>query len=390
MIPYGKQYISEEDIAAVTETLRSDFLTQGPKINEFEEKFAEYIGSKYAVAVANGTAALHLSAMALNVNKNSKVITTPITFAASANCVRYCGGEVIFADIDAATALIDIEKIKELLAASPKGTYQGLIPVDLCGYPVNLEKLRALADEYGLWIIEDACHAPGGYFTDSKGIQQKCGNCVYTDLAIFSFHPVKHIACGEGGMITTNNKELYDRLISLRTHGITKDPKQMHENHGGWYYEMQELGYNYRLSDINAALGISQLKRADENLQKRKAIAKKYDDAFENNTDIKLIKPAEGFSHAYHLYVIQVNDRKGLYDYLKQHNIFAQVHYIPVTMLPYYKELGYNTKCYPNANAYYEKCLSIPMYTSLTDEEQDFVIRTIKAFIKNFKHAQHV
>src|SRR2546423_5637082 len=191
MIPYGKQHISEEDIAAVTETLKSDFLTQGPKIKEFEEKFAQYIGAKYAVAVANGTAALHLSAIALNINENSKVITTPITFAASANCVRYCGGEVCFADIDPATVLIDIEKIKELLAVSPKGTYQGIIPVDLAGYPVNLEKLRALSNEYGLWIIEDACHAPGGYFTDSKGINQNCGNCVYTDLAIFSFHPVK-------------------------------------------------------------------------------------------------------------------------------------------------------------------------------------------------------
>ncbi|HYJ62949.1 MAG TPA: UDP-4-amino-4,6-dideoxy-N-acetyl-beta-L-altrosamine transaminase [Parafilimonas sp.] len=382
MIPYGKQYISEEDIAAVTETLKSDFLTQGPKINEFEEKFAQYIGVKYAVAVANGTAALHLSAMALNVNKNSKVITTPITFAASANCVRYCGGEIVFADIDSATALIDIEKIKELLAASPQGTYQGIIPVDLAGYPVNLEKLRALANEYGLWIIEDACHAPGGYFTDSKGIQQKCGNCVYTQLAMFSFHPVKHIACGEGGMITTNDEELYKKLISLRTHGITKDPELMHENHGGWYYEIQELGYNYRLSDINAALGVSQLKRADANLQKRKAISKKYDNAFANNTNIKLIQPAAGFSHAYHLYIIQVENRKGLYDYLKQNNIFAQVHYIPVTTLPYYKQVGYNTKCYPNANAYYEKCLSIPMYPTLKEEEQDFVISKILEFVQ--------
>jgi UDP-4-amino-4,6-dideoxy-N-acetyl-beta-L-altrosamine transaminase len=381
VIPYGKQYISEEDIAAVTETLKSDFLTQGPKINEFEEKFAQYIGSKYAVAVSNGTAALHLSAMALNVNKSSKVITSPITFAASANCVCYCGGKVVFADIDPATTLIDIEKIKELLAASPKGTYQGIIPVDLAGYPVNLERLRALADEYNLWIIEDACHAPGGYFTDSKGINQNCGNGVYADLAIFSFHPVKHIACGEGGMITTNNKELYDRLISLRTHGITKDPKLMHENHGGWYYEMQELGYNYRLSDINAALGISQLKRADENLQKRKAIAKKYDEAFAN-TNIKLIKPTEGFSHAYHLYVIQIEDRKDLYNYLRQHKIFAQVHYIPVTTLPYYKQLGYKTGCYPNAKTYYEKCLSIPMYPTLTDEEQNFVIEKILRFCK--------
>lgn len=381
MIPYGKQFISEEDIAAVTETLKSDYLTQGPKINEFEGKFAGYIGCKYAVAVANGTAALHLSALALNVSSTSKVITTPITFAASANCVRYCGGEVVFADINASTALIDIDKVKELLLNSPGGTYEGIIPVDFAGYPVDLEALRKLADEYNLWILEDACHAPGGYFIDSKGIRQNCGNGVYADLAIFSFHPVKHIACGEGGMITTNDKKLYEKLLLLRTHGITKDPALLHQHDGGWYYEMQELGYNYRLADINAALGISQLKRADENLQKRKAIAKKYDEAFAD-TNIKLIKPAEGFSHAYHLYVIQVEDRKGLYDYLKQHNIFAQVHYIPVHQQPYYAELGYEKECYPNANAYYEKCLSIPMYPTLTEEEQDFVIETIKSFVK--------
>lgn len=381
MIPYGKQYISKEDIAAVTETLKSDFLTQGPKIEEFEKKFSAYIGCKYAVAVSNGTAALHLSAIALDVNENSKVITTPITFAASANCVRYCGGEVAFADIDSSTALIDINKIKELLSTSPKGTYEGIIPVDFAGYPVNLEELRALANEYNLWILEDACHAPGGYFNDSKGVKQNCGNGVYADLAIFSFHPVKHIACGEGGMITTNNKTLYENLLLLRTHGITKSPSLMHENHGGWYYEMLDLGYNYRLSDINAALGISQLQRANENLQKRKAIAKKYDEAFASS-NIKLIKPKEGFSHAYHLYVIEVENRKGLYDYLKQHNIFAQVHYIPVTTLPYYRQLGYKTECYPNAKAYYEKCLSIPMYPTLTDEEQSFVISKVLEFTK--------
>jgi len=379
VIPYGKQHITEEDIAEVTKTLKSDFLTQGPKVKEFEEKFAEYIGAKYAVAVSNGTAALHLSALALGVDETSKVITTPITFAASANCVRYCGGEVIFADIDPSTALIDIDEVKKILSVSPKGTYTGIIPVDLAGYPVDLEKLRVLADKYGLWILEDACHAPGGYFTDSKGVQQKCGNGMYADLAIFSFHPVKHIACGEGGMITTNRKDLYDKLLLLRTHGITKDPALMHENHGGWYYEMQEFGYNYRLPDINAALGLSQLKRADEGLQRRIAIAKKYDEAFAN-TNIQIIKPAEGFNHAYHLYVVQVENRKGLYDYLKQHNIFAQVHYIPVYLQPYYKQLGYKTSCYHNANAYYEKCLSLPMYPSLTDAEQNFVIECVKIF----------
>ena len=380
MIPYGRQHITEEDITEVVATLRSDFLTQGPKIKEFEDKFAEYIGAKYAVAVSNGTAALHLSALALGVNKTSKVITTPITFAASANCIRYCGGEITFADIDPSTALIDIDEVEKILTVSSKGTYSGIIPVDLAGYPVDLEKLRQVADEYGLWLLEDACHAPGGYFTDSKGIQQNCGDCAYADVAIFSFHPVKHIACGEGGMITTNNKDMYDKLLLLRTHGITKDPALMHENHGGWYYEMHELGYNYRLPDINAALGISQLKRADEGLKRRITIAKKYDEAFVK-TDIQIIKPAEGFKHAYHLYVIQVENRKGLYEYLKKHQIFAQVHYIPIYLQPYYKQLGYRASCYPNANAYYEKCLSLPMYPSLADAEQDFVIEKVLEFV---------
>ena len=379
MIPYGRQYITEADIEEVTKTLKSDFLTQGPKVKEFEEKFADYTGAKYAVAVANGTAALHLSALALNVDENSKIITTPMTFAASANCIRYCGGQVVFTDIDPANVLIDLNKVQQLLASSPQGTYQGIIPVDFAGYPVNLELLRELADEYGLWILEDACHAPGGYFTDSRRIQQKCGNGIYADLSVFSFHPVKHITCGEGGMITTNNKNLYERLLVLRTHGITKNPEVIHENHGGWYYEMQELGFNYRLPDINAALGISQLKRADERLQKRKAIAKKYDEVFAG-TNIQLIKPAEGISHAYHLYVIQVDNRKGLYNYLKEHGIHAQVHYIPVHYQPYYAELGYNKECYPEARAYYEKCLSIPMYPTLTDQEQDFVIDKIVSF----------
>ena len=222
-IPYGRQFITDEDIQAVVDTLRSDYLTQGPKIKEFEDAFASYIGAKYAVAVSNGTAALHLCAMALNVKLGQKVITTPITFAASANCVRYCGGEVVFADIDPDTYLLDIDQVRTLLEASPKGTYSGIVPVDFAGRPVNLEAFRHLSDEYGLWIIEDACHAPGGYFTDSKGNKQMCGNGNYADLAIFSFHPVKHIACGEGGMITTNDEVLYKRLLKLRTHGIVKE-----------------------------------------------------------------------------------------------------------------------------------------------------------------------
>lgn len=379
IIPYGKQHITTEDVEAVNKVLLSDFLTQGPTINKLEEAFAQYVGAKYAVAVANGTAALHLCSLALNVKPGDKVITTPITFAASANCVRYAGGDVVFADIDPTTYTIDIAKVRALLAASPKGTYAGIIPVDFSGYPVNLEAFRQLADEYGLWIIEDACHAPGGYFVDSKGKKQMCGNGAFADLAIFSFHPVKHIAAGEGGMITTNSKALYDKLLLLRTHGITRNPDLLEENHGGWYYEMQELGYNYRLTDFQAALALSQLSRADAGLKRREAIAKKYDTAF---ADLGIVKQQRNVAayNAYHLYVIEVDRRKELYDYLREAGIFSQVHYIPVHTMPYYKNLGWKGGDFPLAEKYYERCLSIPMYPSLTDEEQDYVIRSILSY----------
>lgn len=379
-ITYGKQHISEEDINAVVETLKSDFLTQGPTIANFEKAFAEYIGCKYAVAVSNGTAALHLAALALGVNGKANVITTPITFAASANCIRYCGGTISFADIDPLTATIDIAQLKKMLQSAPTGTYSGIIPVDFAGFPVNMESIRKLADQYGLWVLEDACHAPGGFFTDSKGTKQFCGNGVYADAAIFSFHPVKHIACGEGGMITTNNKDIYQQLLLLRTHGITKDASLLNQNHGGWYYEMQELGYNYRLTDFQAALGISQLARADQGIQRRNEIAKRYDEAFRNSPVQILSKPLNG-QHAYHLYVIKVNDRKGLYDYLRSQNIFAQVHYIPVHTMPYYKSLGFKEGDFANAEAYYSGCLSLPMYPTLSDKEQDFVIQRVLEFV---------
>ncbi len=381
MIPYGKQYISPEDLKVVTETLQSDFLTQGPKIAEFEKAFADYIGCKYAVAVSNGTAALHLCAMALDVNEKSNVITSPITFAASANCVRYCGGNVFFADIDPTTYTLDIKKVEELILSKPKGFFQGIIPVDFAGFGVNLEEYRKLADQHGLWIIEDACHAPGGYFKDSHQAKQNCGNSNFADMAIFSFHPVKHIACGEGGMITTNDEQLYKKLLLLRTHGITKDPAMLRENHGGWYYEMQELGYNYRLTDFQAALGSSQLKRANEGLQRRRDIAQKYFNFFQNKDYIKGQSGVhEG--HAYHLYIIEVDRRKELYDFLRTKDIYCQVHYIPVHTLPYYQQLGHNKGDYPQAEIYYSRCLSLPMYPTLTADEQQYVMENIDAFYK--------
>jgi UDP-4-amino-4,6-dideoxy-N-acetyl-beta-L-altrosamine transaminase len=380
MIPYGRQHITDEDINDVVNALKSDFLTQGPEIAAFEKAFAEYIGCKYAVAVSNGTAALHLCTMALDVNKDSRVITSPITFAASANCVRYCDGEVHFADIDSKTYLLDITKVRTLLEQHPKGYFQGIIPVDFAGNAVNLEEFRKLANEFGCWIIEDACHAPGGYFTDSEGNKQHCGNSQFADLAIFSFHPVKHIACGEGGMVTTNDEQLYNKLLKLRTHGITKDPNLMHKNEGGWYYEMQDLGYNYRITDFQAALGTSQLKRADEGLERRREIAQTYFDAFKHNSNIKgQSGVVEG--HAYHLYIIEVANRKALYDFLKSKDIFCQVHYIPVHTLPYYESLGWKQGDFKNAEHYYKGCLSLPMYPTLTKEQQSFVIEQINSFL---------
>ena len=397
-IPYGRQNITEEDIEAVVSTLKSDYLTQGPKIAEFEESFASYVGSKYAVAVANGTAALHLCAMALNIQPGDKVITTPITFAASANCIRYCGGEVVFSDIDPETYLLDIHRVKELLKNAPKGTYKGIIPVDFAGRAVDLEEFRQLAKEYDLWIIEDSCHAPGGYFTDSKYQKQFCGNGKFADVAIFSFHPVKHIASGEGGMITTNDKKLYENLLQLRTHGIVKDEKKYRnsvefargtvkseisdlksQDYPGWYMEMQELGYNYRLTDFQAALGSSQLKRADEGLETRRSLASRYQEAFRNKNYIKgQSGVVEG--HAYHLYILEVKDRLGLYNYLRENKIFAQIHYIPCHLMPYYRELGWEEGDLPIAEEYYRKCISLPMYPTLQEEEQDFVIGKINSF----------
>ena len=373
IIPYGRQKITQEDIDAVVETLAADFLTQGPKVKEFEEKFAKYTEAKYAVAVNNATSGLHLSVLALGLRKGERVITTPITFAATANCIRFCGAEVWFADIEPDSYLMSLKSTKALIESKPKGFFKGIIPVDFAGLPINLEEFKDLAKEHNLWIIEDACHAPGGYFTDSKNKIQKCGNGNYADIAVFSFHPVKHIACGEGGMITTNSKELYDKIMKLRTHGITKEG--MSENHGGWYYEMQELGFNYRLTDIQAALGISQLAKNEWSVSKRNEIAAIYKKALKGKIKFQMLP--DGNTNAHHLFVIEINNRKELYDFLRVNKIYAQIHYIPIHTLPYYKEIGYKGAKLSNAEAYYAKCISLPMYPTLKNEELEFVIEKI-------------
>tara|TARA_B100001250_G_scaffold414516_1_gene453470 strand:- start:1136 stop:2284 length:1149 start_codon:yes stop_codon:yes gene_type:complete len=375
-IPYGRQDIDQNDIEAVTSTLQSEYLTQGPKVEEFELKFAEYIGSDYALAVNNATSGLHLAVIALDLKKGNRVITTPITFAASANCVRYVGGEVWFADIDPNTYLLDISSVKELIETKPKGFFKGIIPVDFAGLPVNMEEFRDLANAHDLWIIEDACHAPGGFFNDSKGVKNMCGNGNYSDIGVFSFHPVKHIACGEGGMLTTNSKKLYEKLKVLRTHGITKE--NMKENHGGWFYEMQDLGFNYRLTDIQSALGITQLKKNKKGLIKRNNIAEIYKEAFENK--IKFQSLPSNFYNAHHLFIIEVDNRKELYEFLRNNKIYAQIHYIPIHTLPYYKKIGYKDADLKNAERYYSHCISLPMYPTLSIDEQNYVISKVLEF----------
>lgn len=384
-ISYGHQYISEEDIQAVETVLRSDYLTCGPKIPKFEKAFSEYIGVKYAAAVCNATCALHLAANAIGIKPGDNVICTPLTFASSANCIRFMGGNVKFVDINPDTYLIDIDKLREILEAAPKGTYKGMVIVDFAGYPFKMDEYRKLADEYGLWIIEDACHAPGAWYIDSEGKKQQTGNCAYADVTVFSFHPVKHITTGEGGMVVTNRKDIYDSVSLYRTHGITHDPSYMEKCDGGWYYEMKELGWNYRITDFQAALGISQLHRAADNVERRRELVARYNNAFKDIKEIKTPFEAEDVHHAYHLYIIQVDNRKELYDFLRAKQIYAQVLYYPLNLMPYYKRFGNKEGDLPVVENYYQHCLALPMFPTLTFDQQDYIIENVKEFIKNIQ-----
>lgn len=380
-ISYGCQYISDEDIEAVVAALKSDYLTCGPAIPEFENIFANYVKTKHAVAVCNATAALHIAAMALGVKEGDNVICTPLTFASSANCIRFCGGNVKFVDINPQTYLLDINKLKETLAASPKGTYKGMVLVDFAGYPHNMEEYRKVADEYGMWILEDACHAPGAYFIDSTGEKVYAGCGKYSDITVFSFHPVKHITTGEGGMACTQNDELFEKMALYRTHGITHHASKMEREDGPWYYEMQELGYNYRITDIQASLGTSQMTRARKNVEIRRELVRKYNEAFAGIDAIKTPYEAAVVYHAYHLYIIQVENRLGLYNFLRENKIFAQVLYYPLNLMPYYKQFGNNEGELPVVEDYYKHCLALPMFPTLTEEQQEYVISKVKEFI---------
>ena len=396
-IPYGKQFITTEDIKAVSDVLKSDYLTQGPVINEFEKKFADYCNAKYAIAVSNGTAGLHLATLALNINEDEYVISTSITFVASANCVTYCHGNVIFADINPQTLLIDPLSIQKIFDTHKDKKIVGIITVNFAGKVVQLDKIKEIAEQQNCWIIEDACHSPGGYFIDENNNKHLSGNGIFADLSIFSFHPVKHIATGEGGMITTNNEKLYKSLLELRTHGITRESSKFinsidfvsgnsslkYNTYPGWYMEMQSLGYNYRLTDFQAALGISQLKRADEGLLKRKYFAKKYISELTGTTGIIYI-PTFDEGNAYHLLVVQVEKRRELYEFLKENEVYSQIHYFPVHLMPYYQEKGWRVGDLPNAEKYYSECISLPIFPNLTDQEFDFIINLIKKFYTKY------
>ena len=367
-IPYGRQWIEDDDVKAVVDTLKSDYLTTGPKVKEFEQSFAEYTGAKYAVAVSSGTAALHCACHCTGIKKGDEVITTPITFAASANSILYCGGTPVFADIDPETYNIDTDKIESLITKKTKA----ILPVDFAGQPCDLEKIKEIAKKNGLIIIEDASHALGA---DYKKL--KIGSI--SDITTFSFHPVKHITSGEGGMVTTNDEETYKRLKLFRSHGITRNREEMEKDEGEWYYEQIELGYNYRISDIHCALGISQLKKIEKFIQRRREIAKKYDEAFSGIEWLKIPKQREGCNSSYHLYVLRLKnrDRKKVFDKLRNDGIGVNVHYLPVYKLPYYQKTGYkNVKCI-EAEKLYNEMISIPIFPKMTDDEQEYVIERI-------------
>lgn len=370
-IPYGRQWIEEDDIAAVAETLRSDYLTTGPKVAEFERCVADYVGAKYAVAVSNGTAALHIACLAAGIGEGDEVITTPITFVASANCALYCGATPVFADINPNTYNIDPSEIRRKITPRTKA----IIAVHFTGQPCEMDEIGRIAKEHNLIVIEDAAHALGA---DYKG--RRIGGI--SDMTTFSFHPVKHITTAEGGMITTNNKELYERLCMLRSHGITRDPAQMTQCDGPWYYQQLTLGYNYRITDVQCALGISQMRKLDRYLSRRREIADRYNQAFATLTNLQIPHQMEGCNNSWHLYVIKLQkSRREVFEELVARGIGVNVHYIPVYTQPYYRNHGYAEVTCPKAEDAYAGFISLPMYAKLLKEEQDYVIEQVKSIL---------
>jgi UDP-4-amino-4,6-dideoxy-N-acetyl-beta-L-altrosamine transaminase len=380
VIPYGRQYIDDDDIASVVAVLKSDFLTQGPAVIRFERAMADYLGAKYAVAVSNATAALHIGAFALGLGPGDRLWTVPNTFVASANCALYCGAQVDFVDIDPRTYNMSVEALcSKLEEADRNGTLpRVIVPVDFAGQSCQMDEIRSLAEKYGCLVLEDSSHAVGAEYRGAK-----VGSCAYSDLTVFSFHAVKVMTTGEGGMILTNNDDLHDKLLRLRAHGITRDPLLMQNAQDGpWIYEQIGLGYNYRLTDIQAALGESQLKKLPLFLARRRTLAARY---AEKLSGLPLTLPWQhpDTLSAWHLYVIHVAPEKRLavYEGLKAADILAQIHYIPVHTQPWYRDLGFKAVDFPVSKHYYAGALSLPMYSSLTDEQQDHVIATLKQLL---------
>lgn len=370
MIPYGKQTIEQDDIQAVVDVLKSDFLTTGPKIAEFEQTVADYVGAKYAVAISNGTSALHAACFAAGIEPGDEVITTPLTFAASANCVLYCGGTPVFADVDPKTYNIDPEDIQRKITDRTKA----IIAVHLAGQPCDMDAIHSIAREHGLIVIEDGAHALGSVY---KG--KKVGSM--SDMTTFSFHPVKPITTGEGGMIVTDNEDFYKKMILFRRHGITRDDSMMTRNDGPWFYQQFNLGYNYRITDIQCALGCSQMKKLDRFLARRKEIVARYNEAFADCDNIITPYQLSDTESGWHLYIVQVKkcDRRQVFENMREKGIGVNVHYIPVYMHPYYQEHGYENVHCANAEEIYSHIISLPLYPGLTSEQQDYVIDTLKS-----------
>jgi UDP-4-amino-4,6-dideoxy-N-acetyl-beta-L-altrosamine transaminase len=380
MIPYGHQQISEEDIQEVVNVLRSDWLTQGPMVERFERAVAEYCEVRYAVAVSSGTAALHLATLAAGFQQGDEVITSPITFAASVNCIVYSGATPVFADIDRKTYCVDYIEINRKITKKTKG----IIPIHFTGQPCDMAKIAVIAHENDLIVIEDAAHALGASY-EVNGQSYKVGSCTHSDMTTFSFHPVKHITTGEGGMITTNSYEFYRKICLLRTHGITKDEKELIKNDGLWYYEQHELGFNYRITDLQCALGVSQLKRLDKFIEKRKCIAATYNKSFKSVEQITIPFQKEAASSAWHLYVIKCNTEKrnSIFELLRKCDIGVNVHYIPMHTHPYYqKKFGFTWGDFPRSEDYYQHAITLPIFPSLHDDEIEYIISSVLESVK--------
>ena len=380
-LSYGRQYIDEEDIQAVADTLRSDYLTCGPRITQLEEKLCEVTGAKYCVAVSNGTAALHIAAIAAGIKEGDEVITTPITFAASANCALYCGARPVFADINPDTYNIDPASIRKCITDKTKA----VVAVDFTGQAVELDEIRAICKEHNLVLIEDAAHSIGTRYNG-----QPIGSIA--DMTTFSFHPVKTVTAGEGGAVTTNDPVLYQKLLLAHAHGITRDRSQMvHPTDDPWYNEQVNLGYNYRMTEFQAALLMSQLKKLEAFSKRRKEIVKMYDEAFSKIPEVKVQKEIPESDTTRHLYILQLDDRmlsctrREFFDALHAENIYSQVHYLPVYWHSHYENLGYPKGLCPNAEHYYRQSMSLPLYYSLTDEDVKDVIHAVEKLVAYYR-----